>query len=164
MHGHVRFFGELLSLLTATGAAAELTARALDFKIPAPDFRRRIGIFIGAGLVEEAGVRRFRLTPKGEAVIAELPLEDVGASPLDVSEDTTSASASAQRRRRPALLWSSGPQEVRWNQSNHAVVGQEEDQAGQTSRPSTPPRPAKPTTRSTTGLKINKPSHPRIHA
>lgn len=88
IHGHIRFVGELLALLSSTGSAAELNARALTYKIPPPDLQRRIGMFIAAGLVEEAGIRRFRLTPTGEALIPQLPLENTPVQ-RDTADDDT---------------------------------------------------------------------------
>ncbi len=95
VHGHVRFFGELLSMLTRTGDAAELAARALDYKIPAPDMQRRLGLLVAAGLVEDSGVRRFRLTLKGEAFLADLPLEQEPLNPNSVESSPSGEGGSA---------------------------------------------------------------------
>lgn len=102
VHGHIRFFGELLSLLTRTGDGAELAARALDYQIPAPDMQRRLGLLVAAGLVEDSGVRRFRLSAKGEAFLAELPLEQEPLNPSFVREET-SEEERAEPTARPKL-------------------------------------------------------------
>jgi hypothetical protein len=99
IHGHVRFVGELLSLLATTGSAAELNARALAYKIPPPDLQRRIGVFVAAGLVEEAGVRRFRLTPAGEALIPGLPLEKPAHPADEMTADDAESDVVATRAR-----------------------------------------------------------------
>ncbi|GIF45005.1 hypothetical protein [Actinoplanes xinjiangensis] len=78
LHGNIRFFGEILAFLDTTGSSAELASKALEFDIPPPDLQRRIGLLLATGLIEEAGVRRYRLTPLGQAMVRELPLEPDG--------------------------------------------------------------------------------------
>ncbi len=105
MHGHIRFFGEILALLDETGSSVEVTARALEFDIPQPDLSRRIAILMEAGTIEESGIRRFRLTPVGQALLEELPIEPfASASTPDIipenantgNERNERASASSQ--------------------------------------------------------------------
>lgn len=104
MHGNIRFFGELLSLMTTTGSVTELTARAAEFKISPPDLQRRIGLLMTAGLVEEVGVRRFRLTAEGEALIGELPLEDDSAITEKAASDETEEEVGGTIHTRSTLI------------------------------------------------------------
>ncbi|WP_433193983.1 hypothetical protein ACQP1G_35150 [Nocardia sp. CA-107356] len=77
MHGHIRFFGEILAFLQKTGSAAELASKALEFNIPVPDLQRRINLLIASGLIAESVGRRFQLTALGQALVHELPLEAI---------------------------------------------------------------------------------------
>lgn len=75
MHAHFRFVGELLKALEVTGNATELAAMAESFNVTSAETQRRLALLRAAGLIEEVGMRRYRLSPIGEATAAALPLE-----------------------------------------------------------------------------------------
>lgn len=86
LHGNIRFFGEILPLLDDGGSSSDLAVRAREFNIPTPDLSRRISILMEAGAIEESGIRRFRLTPPGRALMAELPMEPLGVANVPEEE------------------------------------------------------------------------------
>lgn len=89
LHVNTRFFGEILSFLDRSESATELATKALEFRIPATDLHRRLGLLLAAGCIEESGIRRFRVTPTGQALVDELPLETIdiaAASTVDEEE------------------------------------------------------------------------------
>lgn len=92
LHCHIRFFGEILALFDQSESSSEVASRALEYSIPAYDLYRRIGLLQAAGLIEESGIRRFRVTPKGQALAEELPLEQ-SVAPIGHGEDIPPVSA-----------------------------------------------------------------------
>lgn len=97
VHTRVRFMGELLAKLTLSESASLLTSEALNLQIPVGDLQRRLLLLLDANLIEESGVRRYRVTPIGAQFVHSLPLESsIASDESGGSSPEASASADGQ--------------------------------------------------------------------
>jgi len=98
IHSRYRYFGEILPLLHSSTPVSEIVRVAVEeyglTQIENSEVRTRLGFLADAGMVERIDWTRYRITPLGRLLSAELPMESLPARDVETPAASQSEESS----------------------------------------------------------------------
>lgn len=96
LHAHMRFVGEMIRCVQADATRSDMYAEAATYGLNVDKCRWIAGFLLNTGLVEEPRYGSLRATPRGRALLEELPLaEATQVAASDVEASSTHADAAS---------------------------------------------------------------------
>ena len=91
LHAHMRFVGEMIRCVQEEATRSDMYAEAATYGLNVDKCRWIAGFLLNTGLVDEPRYGSLRATPRGRALLEELPLAEAPQAPAAEGEQTASS-------------------------------------------------------------------------